>query len=70
MKYLSKVWVRVLVSLIGGGMTQEIVFLSTGDATRPRENEGSGITMGASIMIFIILTFLASYYLKKRVDKL
>ncbi len=70
MKYLRKTWIRVLVSLIGGGITQEIFFLCTGDPTRSRENEGSGITMIAAIVIFIILSVIVNNNTTKRMDKL
>lgn len=69
MKYLKKPWIRILVSLIGGGMANEILFLSTGDPTRSRENEGNGITLIASIAIFILITLLVDVFPKTRVDK-
>jgi len=60
MIYLKKLWVRIVVSLIGGGAANEILFLSTGDPTRSRENEGNGITLIAAVVIFILLTILVS----------
>ena len=69
MKYLKKLWVRILVSLIGGGMANEILFLSTGDPTRSRENEGNGITLIAAIAVFILITLLVDVFPKSRVDK-
>ncbi|HTL07413.1 MAG TPA: hypothetical protein VL307_04110 [Chitinophagaceae bacterium] len=60
MKYLRKLWIRVVVSLIAGGAANEILFLSTGDPTRSRENEGSEITLAAAVGIFILLTVLTS----------
>jgi len=60
MRHLNKLWVRIIVSLIGGGAANEILFLSTGDPTRSRANEGNGITMIAAIAIFILLTVLVS----------
>ena len=60
MRHLNKLWVRIVVSLFGGGAANEILFLSTGDPTRPRENEGNGITLIAAVVIFILLTILVS----------
>jgi hypothetical protein len=56
MRHLKKLWVRILVSLVGGGFANEIFFLSTGDPSRSREHEGNGITLIASIVIFGIIT--------------
>ena len=60
MRHLRKLWVRVVISLIGGGMANEIFFLSTGDPTRSRANEGNGITIIAAVALFILLTILVS----------
>jgi len=70
MKYLRKIWVRVLISLFAGGLTQEIIFLSTGDITRSRENEGSGMMWIAGIIIYILLTILVKMNSPKGIDKL
>jgi len=60
MRHLNKLWVRIVVSLLGGGMANEILFLSTGDPTRSRANEGNGITLIAAVVVFILLTVLVS----------
>lgn len=70
MKYLQKLWVRIFVSLVGGGIANEIFFLSTGDPTRSRQNEGSGITLIAAVLLFGILTALTGTMPKNRIDKL
>jgi len=70
MMYLRKLWVRVVVSLIGGGIANEILFLSTGDPTRPRENGGSEITLIAAVVVFILLTILVSVLPPKHNQKL
>ncbi len=70
MKHLRKIWVRVLISLFAGGISQEIIFLSTGDPTRSRENEGGGITLVVGIIVYILLTIYVKMNTPKRVDKL
>lgn len=70
MRQLKKLWVRILVSLVGGGLTNEIFFLSTGDPTRSRENEGSGITLIAAIIIFGIITWLVASVPPNKSNKL
>lgn len=70
MKYLEKTWIRVLVSLVCGGFANEIVFLSTGDPTRAREGEGSGITIVVALVVYIIFTSLVNKDKPPRIDKL
>jgi len=70
MRYLKKLWVRILVSLLGGGFANEIFFLSTGEPTRSRENEGNGITLIAAIVIFGIITLLVEVLPQNKSDKL
>jgi hypothetical protein len=55
MKYLRKTWVKVLVSLIGGGMVTEIIHISTGDPNRPMT---ANLSLLYALIIFGILTFL------------
>jgi hypothetical protein len=52
MKYLKKTWIRVLVSLIGGGMATEIIHISTGDPNRPMTTNPSLLF---AVIIFVIL---------------
>lgn len=70
MRHLKKLWVRILVSLLGGGAANEILFLSTGDITRSREHEGNGITLIATIIIFGIITFFVEVLPQNKSDKL
>jgi hypothetical protein len=70
MKYLRKIWFRILISLFAGGMSQEIIFLSTGDPTRSRKNEGSGIMFLVGIIIYILLTIYVKMNTPKRIDKI
>jgi hypothetical protein len=58
MKHLKKVWVRILVSFLGGAFANELLFVTTGDITRSREHEGNGITGIAAIIIFVIITLI------------
>jgi uncharacterized membrane protein YidH (DUF202 family) len=70
MRHLKKLWIRILVSLLGGGFANEIFFLSTGDATRSREHEGNGITLIAAILIFGIITLLVEVLPQDKPGKL
>jgi hypothetical protein len=55
LKYLKKTWVRVIVSLIGGGMVTEIIHISTGDPNRPMT---TNLSLLYAAIIFGILTFI------------
>ncbi len=65
MQLLRKIWVRIIVSLLLGGMTTEIVFLTTGDPTRHRSVNDSNFTFLYAGIIFLVLTFLVSKFVKK-----
>jgi hypothetical protein len=54
MRFLNKTWVRVLVSLIAGGFTAEIIHITTGDPNRPKT---TNLTLLYAIIIFAILTY-------------
>ncbi|WP_299160500.1 hypothetical protein [uncultured Tenacibaculum sp.] len=56
MKYLEKRWVRIVLSLVLGGMTTEILHITTGDPNRPMEFNP---TLIFALIIFILLSFLA-----------
>lgn len=43
MKYVQKTWVRILVSLVVGGIAAEVIHLSTGDPNRDRGNNSNFI---------------------------
>ena len=55
MKYLKKTWIRVLVSLFGGGMATELIHISTGDPNRPMTTNPSLLY---AVIIFVILSFI------------
>lgn len=55
MKYLKLIWVRVIISLFGGGVVSEIIHISTGDPNRPMT---TNLSLLYGIIIFVILTFL------------
>lgn len=57
MKYLKKIWIRVVVSLIGGGMATELIHISTGDPNRPMTTNPSLLY---AVIIFVILSFIVS----------
>ncbi len=57
MKYIKKTWIRVLVSLLGGGMVTEFIYISTGDPNRPMTNNPSLLY---GILIFGILTLVVN----------
>lgn len=55
MKYLRILWIRILVSLFGGGLVTEIFHISTGDPNRPMTVKFSLIY---AIVIYLALTFM------------
>lgn len=62
MKLLRKTWFKIIISLIGGGMTAEILHIKTGDPNRPMEFNPSVVL---AVILFIALTFgiyLFDYY--------
>jgi len=58
MKYLEKAWVRVLISFLGGGVIPEIIFISTGDPNRPRNNNWNNMILIFAILIYLTLTYI------------
>ncbi|MCF2874057.1 MULTISPECIES: hypothetical protein [unclassified Tenacibaculum] len=54
MKYIEKRWVRIVLSLVLGGMITEILHITTGDPNRPREFNP---TLFFALIIFILLSF-------------
>lgn len=50
MKLLRKTWFKIIISLIGGGMTAELLHISTGDPNRPME-------FNPSLVVAVILYF-------------
>ena len=66
MAFLSKLWVRIVISLIAGGMTTEIIFISTGDITRKRSVNDSNYTLLYALIIFLLLTAVMNRLGKKK----
>jgi len=60
MRFLSKTWARVIISLFAGGFFSEIIHISTGDPNRP--------TSGGETF-FMILSALIVYFLLSSVSK-
>jgi len=56
MEALGKTWLRVIISLFAGGILNELIFISTGDATRQRPAGDSGHAIFYGIVIYLILT--------------
>jgi hypothetical protein len=57
MKLIQKLWFRVLVALLGGGILMELVHISTGDPNRPKSFNAS-LLFG--VVLFGILTYIAN----------
>ena len=60
MKYLKVTWIRVLVSLVAGGMISELVHISTGDPNRPTGSGSSMLAMVAATIVYLLLTNLVT----------
>jgi len=65
MRLLQKLWFRVVISLLAGGMTNEIIFLLTGDPTRHRSPNDSNFSIIYAIIIFLILTLVVNKFARK-----
>lgn len=59
MKYLQKPWIRIIISLIAGGMISEILHISTGDPNRPMGSGSSFIVLGSAFIVYLILTSIS-----------
>jgi len=60
MRYLEKIGIRVLVSLLAGGFAQELFHISTGNPNRPEAPGISLIFWGAAVFTFFVLTMYVS----------
>ncbi|OSZ78451.1 hypothetical protein CAP35_09420 [Chitinophagaceae bacterium IBVUCB1] len=58
MKYLQKTWIRIVVSLLCGGIISELIHILTGTPNRPK---GSASTLIIGFIAYCILR----YYTKK-----
>jgi hypothetical protein len=54
MEYLRKIWIRVIVSLVSGGLLMELFHITTGDPNRPRE---ANFTLLFAAIIFGLIGF-------------
>ena len=66
MTYLRKTWVRILVSLLAGGLASEILHISTGDPNRPTSSGESLLVLIFAVITFFLLTAIVN----NRKDKL
>jgi hypothetical protein len=66
MAFLSKIWVRVIISLLAGGMASEIIFLVSGDPTRHRSKDDPNFTLLYALIIFLILSAVVHKFGKKK----
>lgn len=55
---IKKRWFRILISLVIGGVSQEVIHILTGPANRP---EGANLSLLYALVMYILL----SYYNKK-----
>ncbi len=58
MKYIKVTWIRVVISLLGGGTVAELLHISTGDPNRP-------MTTNLSLLYALILYVILSYWVRK-----
>jgi hypothetical protein len=63
MSYLENNWVRIIVSLFGGGAISEIIHISTGDPNRP-------MTTNPSILYAILVYIVLSIIVKRNKNKI
>ncbi len=58
MHYLTNTWIRVIISLLGGGMLAELIHISTGDPNRP-------MTMNLSWLYALVVYAMLTWLVKK-----
>lgn len=63
--HFKKVWVRLIIAFLLGGVLREAIFISTGDPNRPRGTNYDIITLGYVVGLYIIL----SIYVRSRIKK-
>ena len=54
MKYLRKPWLRIIISLIGGGIIMELLHITTGDPNRPM---GANFSLLFGFIVFAAISF-------------
>ena len=58
MKLLGKLWFRIVLSLVLGGMGNELIYITTGDPNRPQAfNFSLYIALGL-FLLFTIIVFI------------
>jgi len=55
MKYLRKIWVRIIISLFFSSFFAELIHVLTGDPNRPR---GENFTLLYAVIIFVVLSII------------
>jgi hypothetical protein len=64
---MRSIVIRIVISLIIGGAITEILFLTTGDSNRPRnEHADSTITLVSACIAFAVLTLIANIKARKQ----
>jgi len=59
MRIITNPWLRLLASLFIGALLREIIFLLTGDPTRPRSKDTDYLMLVLVVVAFAILSFVA-----------
>ena len=59
MKYIAQPWMRVIISLIGGGLISELVFILTGDPNRPRDSNYTNTSLVIVVLLYFTLDYVA-----------
>lgn len=62
MKFLQNVWMRAAISLLGGGIIAELIFMSTGDPMRRRSTSDVGFALVYALIIFVLLTGVKYFF--------
>jgi hypothetical protein len=66
MVFLKNIWARIVISLIAGGMTSELVFIYSGDPYRPRSKDDPNFTLLYALIVFLILSAIVKKFGKKK----
>jgi hypothetical protein len=67
MRHLQKIWIRIIASLIGGGMI--IQMIGEGDPSRYYLIGNPWLTLLCAVIVFLILTAMVSAYRSKSQKK-
>jgi len=65
MRILKNIWLRIIISLFAGGMTSELVFIFSGDPTRPRSVNDPNYSLLYALVWYVLLTVLYRELSKK-----